>query len=66
VQGPDWTDNPISYSSAQPITVPLPAGRVKYLPLVMLELPSIPDAATAAQVSDYIRRYQLQPSAATT
>jgi hypothetical protein len=60
VQGPDWTDNPITYASAQPITVGLPPGRVKYVPLLMLQLPPVPDAATAATITDYIRRYQLQ------
>jgi hypothetical protein len=63
VVGPDWTDNPIVYASAQPVTVPLPAGTVKYAGLVPLQLPPVP-AAQAAQINDYIKRFQLQPVAA--
>lgn len=62
VQGPDWTDTPITYSSPQPISVDLPTDRVKYVPLIMLQLPAPPDAATSAKISDYIRRYQLTPA----
>jgi hypothetical protein len=60
VQGPGWTDTPITYSSAQPITVPLPSGAAKYLPLVMLQLPPVPDAQTASKINDYIARYAQQ------
>ena len=65
VQGPDWTDNPITYASPQPITVALPPGRVKYVALVMLQIPPAP-AAQVAQINDYIRRFQLQPVTAGT
>ena len=63
VQGPDFTDNPIQYQSAQPITVNVPQGRVKYNPLISLQLPPAP-ADQVAQINDYIRRYQLQPAGA--
>jgi len=59
VQGPNFTDNPIVYQSAKPVTVPLPPGRVKYLPLLSLQLPDAPpDQVTA--INQYILNYQRQ------
>lgn len=63
VQGPDFTDNPIQYQSAQPVKIDLPQGRVKYCPLLSLQLPPAP-ADQIAQINDYIRKYQLQPTGA--
>jgi len=57
VQGPNFTDNPIVYQSDQPITVPLPPGRVKYNPLLSLQLPDAP-ADQVAQINQYILNYQ--------
>ncbi len=60
VQGPNFTDNPITYQSAAPITVKLPGGRVKYLNAVSLQLPDAPPDQIA-QINAYIKNYQLQP-----
>ena len=57
VQGANFTDNPIVYQSAQPITVPLPPGRVKYLPMVSLQLPD-PPANWVPAINRYILEYQ--------
>jgi len=57
VQGPNFTDNPIVYQSDQPITVPLPPGRVKYNPLLSLQLPNAP-ADQVADINRYILNYQ--------
>jgi len=65
VQGPNFTDNPIVYQSAQPITVPLPPGRVKYNPLLSLQLPDAPPDQVAA-INNYILEYQRQMLAGTT
>ena len=65
VQGPNFTDNPIVYQSPQPITVALPPGRVKYNPLLSLQLPDAPpDQVTA--INTYILQYQRQMLAGTT
>jgi hypothetical protein len=61
VQGPNFTDNPIVYSSAQPVTVALPPGRVKYVNLVSLQLPTAP-ADQVAAINTYITNYALQPA----
>jgi hypothetical protein len=57
VQGPNFTDNPIVYQSAAPITVPLPPSRVKYQPLLSLQLPDAP-ANQVAAINSYILKYQ--------
>jgi len=57
VQGPNFTDNPIVYQSAAPITVPLPPSRVKYQPLLSLQLPDAP-ANQVAAINAYILKYQ--------
>jgi hypothetical protein len=59
VQGPNFTDNPIVYQSAAPITMPLPPGRVKYNPLLSLQLPDAP-ADQVAAINQYILQYQQQ------
>jgi hypothetical protein len=59
VQGPNFTDDPIVYQSAKPITVPLPPGRVKYNPLLSLQLPDAPPDQVAA-INQYILNYQKQ------
>ena len=64
VQGPNFTDNPIVYQSAKPITVALPPGRVKYLPLLNLQLPDAP-ANWVAAINRYILQYQQQMLAGT-
>ncbi len=57
VQGPNFTDNPIVYQSPQPVTVPLSPGRVKYNPLLPLQLPQAPPDQIAA-INQYILNYQ--------
>jgi len=57
VQGPNFTDDPIVYQSAAPITVPLPPSRVKYQPLLNLQLPDAP-ANEVAKINAYILQYQ--------
>ncbi len=59
VQGPNFTDNPIVYQSAKPVTVPLPPSRVKYNPLLALQLPDAPPDQVAA-INQYILNYQKQ------
>jgi hypothetical protein len=57
VQGPNFTDDPIVYQTDQAITVPLPPGRVKYNPLLSLQLPDAPSDQVAA-INQYILNYQ--------
>ena len=57
VAGPSFTDNPVNYQHASPVTVPVPLGRIKYLNPFKLELPPCPDDQVAT-VNDYITRYQ--------
>jgi hypothetical protein len=57
IQGAAFTDNPIVYQSAAPITVPLPPSRVKYQPLLSLTLPDAP-ADQVAAIAGYILAYQ--------
>jgi len=59
VQGPNFTDDPIVYQSAKPLTVALPPGRVKYNPLLSLQLPDAPPDQVAA-INQYILAYQRQ------
>ena len=59
VQGPNFTDDPIVYQSAKPLTVALPPGRVKYNPLLNLQLPDAP-ADQVAAINQYILAYQHQ------
>ena len=59
VQGANFTDNPIVYQSDKPITVPLPPGRVKYNPLLALQLPQAPPNLVAT-INQYILDYQKQ------
>jgi len=42
VVGPNFTDDPVSFGTPTPISVPLPSGRVKYISPFVLPLPPIP------------------------
>jgi hypothetical protein len=65
VHGPNFTDDPIVYQSAQPITVALPPGRVKYQPLLSIQLPQAP-ADQVQAINTYILQYQKATLAGTT
>lgn len=56
VDGPDFTDNPVTWQHAEPVQVDIPAGRIKYLNPVSLSLPPCPPADVAT-VNQYIRAY---------
>ncbi|MDT0452065.1 hypothetical protein [Streptomyces hesseae] len=42
VSGPSFTDDPVTWQSDGPVTVPLPTGRLKYVNPYTLKLPSVP------------------------
>ncbi|TCO62918.1 hypothetical protein [Actinocrispum wychmicini] len=42
VSGPNFTDDPVTYSTEQPVTVPVPKGRIKYLSPLPVALPKPP------------------------
>ena len=42
VTGPDPTDEPIVYPTAEPKTVAVVPGRMKYVPFLPAPLPSVP------------------------
>ncbi|MGW2288569.1 hypothetical protein [Streptomyces phaeochromogenes] len=60
VTGPDFTDDPVIWGTAAPVTVPLPSGRLKYLNPFKLALPPVP-AAQVATVNRYIATYPANP-----
>ncbi|MEV7567322.1 hypothetical protein [Streptomyces tanashiensis] len=42
VSGPNFTDEPVFYSTDQPVRVPVPAGRIKYIRQLFTPLPRPP------------------------
>lgn len=56
VTGPNFTDPPVQYGTTQPVTVPLPTGRIKYVSPFKLVLPT-PTADQAATINNYIKNY---------
>jgi hypothetical protein len=42
VSGPGFTDDPVTWSSPAPVTVPLPSGRTKMLNPLKISLPPVP------------------------
>lgn len=54
VTGPGFTDDPVIWQSPAPVTVPVPTGRLKYLPRYTVPLPAVP-ADKKATVDDYIK-----------
>lgn len=60
ITGPDFTDEPVQYSS-QPFVLPVAAGRIKYLNPLKIVLPSPANAADLAKANEYVRQYQNQP-----
>lgn len=55
VTGPSFTDAPVQYQSAKPVTMPLPSGRIKYLGTILVALPT-PSGDQLATINDYVRR----------
>jgi hypothetical protein len=53
VVGPNFTDTPIEWSSPQPVTVDIPAGRIKYLNPLNVTLPAPPQDQVAT-INQYI------------
>ncbi|WP_046867587.1 hypothetical protein [Microvirga massiliensis] len=57
VVGPNFTDEPINWGTPEPIKVPLPTGRLKYINPFKLSIPPIP-AEKRDQINDYIKSFQ--------
>jgi hypothetical protein len=55
VDGPNFTDDPVIYSSPAPVKVPLNAGITKYMRQLNTPLPDAP-ADQAATVNDYVNK----------
>ncbi|WP_295696013.1 hypothetical protein [Lapillicoccus sp.] len=53
ISGPNFTDDPVEYSSPQPIVVPVPQGRIKYLNPLPVHLPEPPQDKVAV-INTYI------------
>jgi hypothetical protein len=56
VAGPSFTDDPVSWSTDAPRTVPLPAGRAKLIDPLKIAIPSVP-ADKREQVNGYIAAF---------
>lgn len=56
VSGASFTDAPVQWSSAAPVTVPLPTGRVKYLNPLKIALPPAP-ADQVQVINGYINAF---------
>ncbi|HEV7172901.1 hypothetical protein [Pedococcus sp.] len=54
ISGPNFTDDPVAYSSPAPVTVAIPAGRIKYLNPLPVALPA-PPADKIDIINGYIR-----------
>ena len=54
VSGPDFTDDTITYSTAEPVTVKVPQGRLKYLNPLPIVLPPAP-ADKADTINGYVK-----------
>jgi hypothetical protein len=57
VAGPGFTDPPVQYQTAKPVTVALPAGRIKYINPLKLPLPSPASQADADLANAYIKAF---------
>lgn len=56
VSGPGFTDEPVSWSTPAPVTVPLPTGRTKLLDPLKISLPPVP-ADKRDLVNSYIAAF---------
>lgn len=59
VDGANFTDVPVTYGTAQPVTVPLPTGRIKYISGLPVPFP-IATPAQHAIINQYIKAVQQQ------
>jgi hypothetical protein len=57
ITGPDFTDTPVQYQSHEPVTVPLPAGRIKYLNPLKVVLPPPASQADTDTANAYIKAF---------
>jgi hypothetical protein len=57
ITGPNFTDNPVQYGTPQAVTVPLPAGRIKYVNPLKIVLPPPESAADTATANEYIKAF---------
>jgi len=57
VAGPGFTDPPVQYQTAKPVTVALPAGRIKYLNPLKISLPSPASQADTDLANSYIKAF---------
>ncbi|MEU4102119.1 hypothetical protein AB0F16_16250 [Streptomyces tanashiensis] len=53
VSGPNFTDEPVFYSTDQPVRIPVPAGRIKYIRQLFTPLPK-PPADKIETVNRYV------------
>jgi len=60
VEGPDFTDDTITYSLDAPVTVPVPAGRIKSINGLKVAMPKAP-ADTSAQVKQFVDAFPPAP-----
>jgi hypothetical protein len=61
VSGPNFTDDPVSYSSKAPIELALPEGRLKYVSPFKIPLPSVP-ADQVATVNGFVKAAMAPPA----
>lgn len=57
VTGPNFTDDPVTWSTPAPVVVQVPAGRVKYINPLRVQLPPPPQDKVAI-INDYIKNTQ--------
>jgi hypothetical protein len=53
VDGPNFTDEPVLFSTPAPIKVPVPQGRIKYVPILHAPIPPAP-ADAVKTINDYV------------
>jgi hypothetical protein len=58
VAGPGFTDAPVQYQTPKPVTVNLPAGRIKYVNPLKIVLPSPANQTDVDLANSYIKAYQ--------
>jgi len=56
VSGAGFTDEPVSWKTQQPVTVPLPTGRVKYINPLKVALPPTPSDQVDV-INAYVNAY---------
>lgn len=61
VDGPNFTDDPVIYSTPEPVSVAIPQGHIKYFPQLKTPLPSAP-ADKKALIDAYVKAAQTAPA----